>query len=170
MGIRQADLARDVGITRQTIIAIEKGRLNPSVVICLKIARLLREPVDYIFYLEPGWEVESASSDAVAPREARPKASTRVRVSAKKIEKPKIEEGAERTLEADAVESETPAPSIGRDRDAEAGVEEDTASRPEPGPAASEAPSKAVAEKGDSDEPETPVGTEKQGQAIWDFF
>ena len=56
LGVRQADLARDVGITRQTIIAIEKGRLNPSILICLKVARLLREPVDYIFYLAPaGW-------------------------------------------------------------------------------------------------------------------
>lgn len=52
LGLRQADLAKEAGVTRQTIIAIEKGRLNPSVVVALRIARALREPVDYVFYLE----------------------------------------------------------------------------------------------------------------------
>jgi len=50
--LRQADLALQVGVTRQTILAIEKGRLNPSVIVSLKIARILGEPVDYVFYLE----------------------------------------------------------------------------------------------------------------------
>lgn len=50
--MRQSDLAREVSVTRQTILAIEKGRLNPSVVVSLKIARVLREPVGYVFYLE----------------------------------------------------------------------------------------------------------------------
>lgn len=49
--LRQSDLAREVGVTRQTILAIEKGRLNPSINIALKAARVLREPVDYVFYL-----------------------------------------------------------------------------------------------------------------------
>lgn len=53
LGLRQADLAGQIGVTRQTVLAIEKGRLNPSVFIALKIARMLREPVDYIFYLAP---------------------------------------------------------------------------------------------------------------------
>jgi putative transcriptional regulator len=30
LGLRQTDLADEIGVTRQTIIAIEKGRLNPS--------------------------------------------------------------------------------------------------------------------------------------------
>lgn len=50
--LRQADLAREAGVTRQTILAIEKGRLNPSVVVSLKIARILGEPADYVFYLD----------------------------------------------------------------------------------------------------------------------
>lgn len=50
--LRQADLAREVQVTRQTILAIEKGRLNPSITLSLKIARVLREPVDYIFFLD----------------------------------------------------------------------------------------------------------------------
>jgi putative transcriptional regulator len=50
--LRQSDLAREVEVTRQTILAIEKCRLNPSVMVSLKIARVLREPVGYVFYLE----------------------------------------------------------------------------------------------------------------------
>jgi putative transcriptional regulator len=52
LDLRQSDLAREIGVTRQTILAIEKGRLNPSINIALKAARVLREPVDYVFYLE----------------------------------------------------------------------------------------------------------------------
>ena len=52
LDMRQSDLANDVGVTRQTILAIEKMRLNPSVKIALRIARVLREPVDYVFYFE----------------------------------------------------------------------------------------------------------------------
>lgn len=51
LDMRQSDLAREIGVTRQTILAIEKGRLNPSINIALKAARVLREPVDYVFYL-----------------------------------------------------------------------------------------------------------------------
>lgn len=50
--LRQSDLAREVDVTRQTILAIEKGRLNPSIMVSLKIARVLREPVGYIFFLD----------------------------------------------------------------------------------------------------------------------
>lgn len=52
LDLRQSDLAREIGVTRQTILAIEKGRLNPSINIALKAARVLREPVDYVFYLD----------------------------------------------------------------------------------------------------------------------
>lgn len=51
LGLRQADLAETVGVTRQTIIAIEKGRLNPSITLSLRLSRALQEPVDYVFYL-----------------------------------------------------------------------------------------------------------------------
>ena len=57
--LRQADLAAEVDVTRQTILAIEKGRLNPSVSLSLRIARVLREPVDYIFYLDHRLEGEA---------------------------------------------------------------------------------------------------------------
>lgn len=64
LDLRQSDLAREIGVTRQTILAIEKGRLNPSINIALKTARVLREPVDYIFYLENEPVEENTASEA----------------------------------------------------------------------------------------------------------
>ncbi len=61
--LRQSDLARQVDVTRQTILAIEKDRLNPSIRLSLKIARVLGEPVDRVFFLE-----ESAAGEALAER------------------------------------------------------------------------------------------------------
>lgn len=61
--LRQADLAEEVNVTRQTILAIEKGRLNPSTLVSLKIARVLREPVGYVFYLDRQAEGEQAKSE-----------------------------------------------------------------------------------------------------------
>jgi len=52
----QEDLARAVGVTRQTIIAIEKGGYEPSVRLALELARALAVPVDRIFRLVPGKE------------------------------------------------------------------------------------------------------------------
>ncbi len=51
-GMRQSDLAVEVGVTRQTILAIEKGRLNPSILVCLRIAAALETSIDAIFALE----------------------------------------------------------------------------------------------------------------------
>jgi len=48
----QADLADKIGVTRQSINAIEKGKYVPSTVLALKIAKLFNEPVENIFTLE----------------------------------------------------------------------------------------------------------------------
>lgn len=50
--ITQEDLAREVGVTRQTIIAIEKGNYTPSVMLALKIAKFFKTTVEKIFSLE----------------------------------------------------------------------------------------------------------------------
>ncbi len=47
----QQELAAAAGVTRQTIIAIEKGRYSPSLEVALKIARSLEQPVESIFWL-----------------------------------------------------------------------------------------------------------------------
>jgi putative transcriptional regulator len=48
-GVTQEALARAVGVTRQTIIAIEKGDYTPSVTLAIKLARFFKEPVEKIF-------------------------------------------------------------------------------------------------------------------------
>jgi len=47
----QQNLAERVGVTRQTISAIEKSQYNPSVVLALKIAREFELSVEEIFWL-----------------------------------------------------------------------------------------------------------------------
>lgn len=51
-GWTQEALAQAVGVTRQTIIAIEKGKHEPSVRLALEIARALGEPLEELFWLE----------------------------------------------------------------------------------------------------------------------
>lgn len=49
--VTQENLAEGVGVSRQTIIAIEKGNYTPSVLLALKIARYFKVRVDDIFSL-----------------------------------------------------------------------------------------------------------------------
>jgi putative transcriptional regulator len=51
-GWTQEALAQAVGVTRQTIIAIEKGKHEPSVRLALEIAHALGEPIEELFWLE----------------------------------------------------------------------------------------------------------------------
>jgi putative transcriptional regulator len=50
--LTQADLADRVGITRKSINAIETGKMVPSTLLALKLARALQVPVETLFYLE----------------------------------------------------------------------------------------------------------------------
>ncbi|WP_104164934.1 helix-turn-helix transcriptional regulator [Cryobacterium sp. N22] len=45
----QAALADRVGVTRQTIIAIEQGRYSPSLEVAFQIARVFNRPLDDVF-------------------------------------------------------------------------------------------------------------------------
>ncbi len=47
--VTQEDLAKAVGVTRQTIIAIEKGNYTPSVSLALKIAKYFNTTVEKLF-------------------------------------------------------------------------------------------------------------------------
>jgi putative transcriptional regulator len=47
--LSQADLAQRLGVSRQTINAIETERYDPSLPLALKIARLFKLPVESIF-------------------------------------------------------------------------------------------------------------------------
>jgi len=50
-GLTQEALARQVDVSRQTIIAIEKGEYNPSVALALRIAAVLDVPLTEAFWL-----------------------------------------------------------------------------------------------------------------------
>lgn len=51
--ITQIQLAKRVGVTRQTIGLIEKGEYNPSLQLCVAVAKTLGKTLDELF-----WEVE----------------------------------------------------------------------------------------------------------------
>ena len=51
-GITQEMLADAVGVTRQTVIAIEKGNYTPSIMLALKIAKLFKQPVEEVFQIK----------------------------------------------------------------------------------------------------------------------
>ena len=51
-GMTQEDLAGRAGVTRQTILSIERGRYSPSIELALRLARLLGVPVEALFQLD----------------------------------------------------------------------------------------------------------------------
>ena len=52
--ITQAELAEQIGVSRQTINTIESNKYVPSTVLALKIARIFNKPLEEIFILEEG--------------------------------------------------------------------------------------------------------------------
>lgn len=52
-GMTQAALAEAVGVSRQTINAIEKGEYNPTINLCRAICKALGKTLDDLFWEEP---------------------------------------------------------------------------------------------------------------------
>ncbi len=52
MGYTQADLARLVGVRRETISFVENGEYNPSLLLAVRIATALGEPVEEVFLFD----------------------------------------------------------------------------------------------------------------------
>jgi len=50
--LTQAQLAEKAGVTRQTIGLIEAGRFNPSLKLCMAIAKALNKTLDDLFWIE----------------------------------------------------------------------------------------------------------------------
>lgn len=48
----QAELAQRLGVSRQTVIAIERGRFDPSLPLAFRIARFFALPIESIFLPE----------------------------------------------------------------------------------------------------------------------
>ena len=49
MGVTQEGLASKINVSRQTIIALEKGNYTPSILLALKIAGFFKVPVEKLF-------------------------------------------------------------------------------------------------------------------------
>lgn len=54
LNLTQEDLAKKIGVSRQTISSIEKNRYIPSTLLALKMSRLFNKTVNEIFELEKG--------------------------------------------------------------------------------------------------------------------
>jgi putative transcriptional regulator len=52
--LTQAELADRIGVTRQTVIAIEQGRYSPSLEMAFRIARVFGVPLDQVFHYPEG--------------------------------------------------------------------------------------------------------------------
>lgn len=55
LGLSQEDLAKKIGVSRQTIILIEKEKYNPSLKLCIAICKTLNTTLDELF-----WEDEES--------------------------------------------------------------------------------------------------------------
>ena len=54
--LTQEALADQLGVTRQTILAIEKEKYDPSIELAFRISRLFNVPIDKMFFFDPGRE------------------------------------------------------------------------------------------------------------------
>jgi len=54
LNITQAELAERIGVSRQTINAIEVGKYIPSTALAMKLAKVFKATVEEVFLLEPG--------------------------------------------------------------------------------------------------------------------
>ena len=51
-GLRQEELAKAMGVSRQTISSLENGRYNPSITLAYKIARFFGMAIEEVFIFE----------------------------------------------------------------------------------------------------------------------
>ena len=51
-GIRQEELAKMLGVSRQTVSSLENGRYNPSILLAYKIARYFEMTIEEVFCFE----------------------------------------------------------------------------------------------------------------------
>jgi putative transcriptional regulator len=50
--LTQDELADQVGVTRQTLLYLEKGKYNPSLLLAYKVAKILRSSIEEVFIIE----------------------------------------------------------------------------------------------------------------------
>jgi len=54
LGLTQAELAEQVGVTRKTVNTVENGVFVPSTILALKLAKALDRSVEELFSISPG--------------------------------------------------------------------------------------------------------------------
>jgi putative transcriptional regulator len=52
LGLTQAELAAEVGVTRKTVNTVENGVFTPSATLAIKLARCLNVPVEQLFWID----------------------------------------------------------------------------------------------------------------------
>ena len=57
-GIRQEELAQQLGVSRQTISSLETGRYNPSIFLAYKVAKLFGMTIEEVFVFEDAEQEE----------------------------------------------------------------------------------------------------------------
>lgn len=57
-GMTQEDLAVRAGVSRQTIISLEKGKYNPSIILAYKLSRLFELTIEELFLLNESGDKE----------------------------------------------------------------------------------------------------------------
>ncbi|MGI9261567.1 MAG: helix-turn-helix transcriptional regulator [Woeseiaceae bacterium] len=50
----QQELADQIGVTRQTVVAIEKEKYSPSLEVAFRIAAIFEVPLEQVFWYDPG--------------------------------------------------------------------------------------------------------------------
>ena len=50
--LTQDELAEKVGVTRQTMLYLEKGKYNPSLLLAYRVAKVLQSSIDEVFVIE----------------------------------------------------------------------------------------------------------------------
>ena len=49
-GLRQEDMANELGVSRQTIVAIENDKYNPTLELCINLAKALETDLNSLFW------------------------------------------------------------------------------------------------------------------------
>lgn len=58
LDMTQKQLAENVGVSRQTMNAIEQGEYNPTIKLCRAICRVLNKSLDELFWEEDDYEIK----------------------------------------------------------------------------------------------------------------
>ena len=65
-GLTQDDLAKEVGVRRETIVHLERGRYNPSLMLAYRVARGLSSTIEEVFLIDEDEPDDNSAGDLKA--------------------------------------------------------------------------------------------------------